>query len=122
VGLLRQADVLHSQGMPMAAAIRQLGVGEVTLYRWRKEYGGLSGDQLRRLKELEKENEGLRRAVSDLTLDKQILQEAARETSEPLAPPPVYRPCSRPAWALRAESLPGAWTVPLDPASRSSRA
>ena len=49
VGKLRQADVLHSQGMAMAEAIRQLGVSEVTYYRWRKEYGGLSGDQLRRL-------------------------------------------------------------------------
>jgi putative transposase len=78
VGLLRQADVLHSQGMSMADAIRQIGVSEVTFYRWRKEYGGLNGDQLRRLKELEKENERLRRAVSDLTLDKQILAEAAR--------------------------------------------
>ena len=78
VGLLRQADVLHSQGMSMADVIRQIGVSEVTFYRWRKEYGGLNGDQLRRLKELEKENERLRRAVSDLTLDKQILAEAAR--------------------------------------------
>ena len=78
VGKLRQADVLHIQGMSMADAIRQLGISEVTFYRWRKEYGGLSGDQLRRLKELEKENERLRRAVSDLTLDKQILAEAAR--------------------------------------------
>ena len=78
VGLLRQADVLHSQGKSMADAIRQTGVSEVTFYRWRKEYGGLSGDQLRRLKELEKENERLRRAVSDLTLDKQILAEATR--------------------------------------------
>jgi putative transposase len=78
VGLLRQADVLHSQGMSMADVIRQIGVSEVTFYRWRKEYGGLNGDQLGRLKELEKENERLRRAVSDLTLDKQILAEAAR--------------------------------------------
>ena len=78
VSLLRQAEVLHGQGMSMADAIRQLGISEVTYYRWRKEYGGLSGDRLRRLKELEKENERLRRAVSDLTLDKQILAEAAR--------------------------------------------
>ncbi len=78
VGKLRQADVLHNQGMSMADAIRQLGVSEVTYYRWRKEYGGLSGDQLRRLKDLERENGRLRRAVSDLTLDKQILSEAAR--------------------------------------------
>lgn len=78
VGKLRQAEVLHSRGLSMADAIRQLGVSEVTFYRWRKEYGGLNGDQLRRLKDLEKENERLRRAVSDLTLDKQILSEAAR--------------------------------------------
>ena len=76
--MLRQAEVLHGQGMSMAVGIRQLGISEVTFYRWRKEYGGMSGDQLRRLKELEKENERVRRAVSDLTLDKQILAEAAR--------------------------------------------
>ena len=77
VSLLRQVEVLHGQGMSMADAIRQLGISEVTFYRWRKEYAGMSGDQLRRLKELEKENERLRRAVCDLTLDKQILKEAA---------------------------------------------
>ena len=78
VSKLRQVDVLHSQGMSMADAIRQIGVTEVTFYRWRKEYGGMKTDQLKRLKELEKENERLRIAVSDLTLDKLILTEAAR--------------------------------------------
>jgi putative transposase len=78
VAKLRQVDVLHGQGMPMADAIRQVGVSEVTFYRWRKEYGGMKADQLKRLKELEKENERLRRAVSDLTLDKLILAEAAK--------------------------------------------
>lgn len=78
VSKLRQVDVLHSQGVTMADAIRQIGVSEVTFYRWRKEYGGMKADQLKRLKELEKENERLRRAVSDLTLDKLILSEAAR--------------------------------------------
>ena len=78
VGNLRQVDVLHSQGVTMADAIRQIGVSEVTFYRWRKEYGGMKADQLKRLKELEKENERLRRAVSELTLDKLILSEAAR--------------------------------------------
>ena len=70
---------MHGHGMSMADAIRQLGISEVTFHRWRKEYGRMSDDQLRRLKELEKENERPRRAVSDLTLDKQILAEAARE-------------------------------------------
>ena len=78
VAKLRQVDVLHSQGPSMADAIRRIGVSEVSFYCWRKEYGGMSGDQLRRLKDLEKENERLRRAVSDLTLDKQILREAAK--------------------------------------------
>jgi transposase-like protein len=59
-------------------ACRRIGVTEQSYYRWRKEYGGLKMDQARRMKELEKENTRLRRAVSDLTLDKLILQEAAR--------------------------------------------
>ena len=75
---LRQVDVLAAQGRPIADAIRTIGVTEVTYYRWRNEYGGLKGDQVKRLKELEAENTRLRRAISDLTLDKLILQEAAR--------------------------------------------
>ena len=78
VAKLRQVDVLTSQGQPVAEAIRSIGVTEVTYYRWRQEYGGLKGDQVKRLKELEAENTRLRRAVSDLTLDKMILAEAAR--------------------------------------------
>lgn len=78
VAKLRQVDVLNGQGMPMSDAIRQIGVSEITFYRWRKEYGGMKTDQLKRLKELEKENQRLRRAVADLTLDKQILAEAAK--------------------------------------------
>ena len=67
-----------SQGSSVADAIRQIGVSEVTYYRWRQEFGGLKISQIKRLKELEAENARLRRAVSDLTLDKVILQEAAR--------------------------------------------
>ena len=78
VAKLRQVDVLVSQGQNIADAIRQIGVSEVTYYRWRQEYGGLKTDQVKRLKELETENSRLRKAVSDLTLDKLILQEAAR--------------------------------------------
>ena len=78
VAKLRQVDVLVSQGQNIADAIRQIEVSEVTYYRWRQEYGGLKTDQVKRLKELEQENSRLRRAVSDLTLDKLILQEAAR--------------------------------------------
>src|SRR5712692_8766604 len=78
VAKLRQVDVLVSQGQSVADAIRQIGVTEVTYYRWRQEFGGLKSDQVKRLKELEAENARLRRAVSDLTLDKLILKEAAR--------------------------------------------
>ncbi len=78
VAKLRQVDVLIAQDRPIADAIRVIGITEVTYYRWRNEYGGLKGDQVKRLKELETENARLRRAVSDLTLDKQILREAAK--------------------------------------------
>ena len=78
VAKLRQVDVLMAQGRPVADAIRAIGVTEVTYYRWRNEYGGLRGDQVKRLKELETENGRLRRVVSDLTLDKLILAEAAK--------------------------------------------
>ncbi len=78
VSKLRQVDVLVSRGQSVAEAIRSIGVTEVTYYRWRQEYGGLKSDQVRRLKDLETENQRLRKAVADLTLDKLILQEAAR--------------------------------------------
>jgi transposase-like protein len=77
VAKLRQVEVLTAQGRTVAEAIRSIGVTEVTFYRWRQEYGGLKGDQVKRLKELEAENARLRRAVSDLTLEKLILKEAA---------------------------------------------
>lgn len=75
---LRQVEVLQAQGAKIADAVRQIGVTQQTYYRWRREYGGMSRDQLKRLKELATENARLRRAVSDLTLDKLILSEAAR--------------------------------------------
>jgi transposase-like protein len=78
VAKLRQIEVLQGQGLTIADAVRQISVTEQTYYRWRKQYGGMSRGQLKRLKELEKENLRLRRAVSDLTLDKMILTEAAQ--------------------------------------------
>lgn len=76
VAKLRQFDVLHGRGMSMVNAIRQNGVSEVTYYRWRREFGDMKADQRKRLKELEKEYQRLRRAVSNLTLDKPTLAEA----------------------------------------------
>ena len=78
VSKLRQVDVLVSQGTKVPDAVRSIGVTEVTYYRWRREYGGLQMDQVKRMKDLELENQRLRKAVSDLTLDKLILAEAAK--------------------------------------------
>jgi putative transposase len=78
IAKLRQADVLLGEGKKVPEVIKTLGIHEVTYYRWRKEYGGLKVAQAKRLKDLERENARLRWAVSDLTLDKLILQEAAR--------------------------------------------
>ena len=77
IGYLCEAEVRLSQGETVGTICRALGVSEQSYYRWRREYGGLRVDQAKRLKELEKENARLRRAVSDLTLDKLILKEVA---------------------------------------------
>jgi len=78
IGKLREAEIVLAQGGTTADAFRRIAVTEQTYYRWRKEYGGLETDQARRMKDLGKENLRLRPAISDLTLDKLILQEAAR--------------------------------------------
>jgi transposase-like protein len=77
ISKLREVEVALARGATMAMAARGIGVTDQTYYRWRREYGGLTVEQAKRLKELEKENLRLRRAVSDLTLDKLILKEAA---------------------------------------------
>ena len=78
ISKLRQVEVLCTQVKSMADAIRHIGVSEQTYYRWKKSYAGMGVGQLKELKALQKENERLRKAVSDLTLDKLILQEAAK--------------------------------------------
>ncbi|MBU2606572.1 MAG: transposase [Alphaproteobacteria bacterium] len=78
IAKLREVEVRLARGETAAAAARAVGVTEQTYYRWRKEYGGLQVDQAKRMKEMEKENARLRRAVSDLTLDNHILQEVVR--------------------------------------------
>ena len=75
---LREAEVIQSQGKSMGEACRKIGITEQTYYRWRKEYGGLRVDQAKKFKELEKENQRLRKVVADLILDKDILREAAK--------------------------------------------
>ena len=78
IAKLREAEVMLAQGVKVPEVCKALEVTEQTYYRWRKEYGGMKVSQAKRLKELEKENTRLRKAVSDLSLDKVILQEAAR--------------------------------------------
>ena len=78
IGKLREAEVLLSQGLTVGEASRKLGITEQTYYRWRREYGGMRIEQAKRLKELEKENNRLKKLVADITLDNAILKEAAR--------------------------------------------
>ncbi len=78
INALRQAEVGIANGKKIREVCRELGVSEQTYYRWRREYGGMKTSQAKRLKELEKENQLLKRAVADLTVDKLILEEAAK--------------------------------------------
>ena len=78
IGMLREAEVLQSQGKTIGEVSRKLGISEQTYYRWRKDYGGMRVDQARRLKDLEKENSRLKRLVADLSLNNAILKEANR--------------------------------------------
>ena len=78
IGHLRQAEIRISEGKTVAEVVRELGVSEPTYYRWRKEYGGMEVEQLRRLKELEQENARLKRLVADQALDNAILKEVSR--------------------------------------------
>ena len=136
---LRQFEVLQGQGSSIADAVRQIGVTQQTYYRWHKEYGGMSRDQFKRLKELETENTRLRRAVSDLTLDKMILTEAARDEgpqgnhpvdgfqprtrspSKPFPPPSMYRPCAADSQRIGAPGLPHIGAASLDAAQGAHR-
>ena len=116
---LREVEVRLSQGETIGYAVRAIGVSEQSYYRWRKEYGGLQVDQAKRMKEMEKENTRLRRAVSDLTLDNQILQEFVRGKCSgcnrlsrllfaltPFTQTPCDRSCGGRAGRVRAPGLP----------------
>ena len=126
VTTLRQVEVLVGQGMARVDAIREVRISEQTFYRWRKQYGGMGTDQLRELKRLQKENERLRRAVSDLTLDKLILAEAAkgnfirplssdqwRSTVSSRSPPCLHRSRSHPVPSVRETRLPCLGSAPI---------
>jgi len=81
ITMLREAEVLISQGATAAEVVRKLGITEQTYYRWRREYGGMRIEQAKRLKELEKENTRLKKLVADLSLDNAILKEVSRGNS-----------------------------------------
>ena len=66
-------------GVPIKEVAREYGVCENTVYQWRKKYDGLSPSELKRLKDLERENSQLKKLVADLSLDKQILQDVLRK-------------------------------------------
>jgi len=78
VAMLREAEVLMSKGQTMGEVLRQLGISDATYYKWRKEYGGLKVDQAKRYKDLEIENQRLRKVIADLTIDNSILKEYNR--------------------------------------------
>ena len=81
ITMLREAEVLLSQGATAAEVVRKLGITEQTYYRWRREYGGMRIEQAKRLKELEKENTRLKKLVADLSLGNAILKEVSRGNS-----------------------------------------
>jgi len=132
IGKLREVEIVVGQGGTIAEGCRRIAVSEQTYYRWRKEYGGLNTDQARRMKDLERENLRLRRAISDLTLDKLILQDesvsdpsggwvVARmhgETSEPRAAPTLYRAGERGAGCIRATGVLRARAASVDAVGR----
>ena len=78
ITILREAEVLQSKGQTLGEVVRQLGISDATYYKWRKEYGGLRVDQAKRYKELEQENQKLRKVVADLSIDNAVLKEAVR--------------------------------------------
>ena len=111
VAKLRQVNVLVSQGQT-ADAICSIGVTEVTYYCWRKEFGGLKADQVKRLKDLETENARLRKAVADLTLDKLILKEAASGNHGSIG----YRPPAPEVFVTAFATWPASQPRPAPPA------
>ena len=121
VAKLRQVDVLTGQGKSIAEAVKTISVTETTYFRWRAEYGGLKSDQVRRLKDLELENTRLRRAVSDLTLDKLILTEAARGNFKPRPSPGLRGQGQGRAEGVGASRVRGAPATPVHPAQARPR-
>jgi transposase-like protein len=122
IGLLRQAEVELAQGKRVGEVCRGLGISEQSYYRWRTKYGGLKLEQARRMKDLEKENGRLRKAVAQLTFDKQILNRHSRETSKPRTPTPMRGASAAGTRDLGAARLPNHRPATFDPAQSASGA
>ena len=101
VGILKQAEV----GVPVRELVRREGISEQTFYRWKKQYVGLEIDQVRQLKQLQEENQRLKRLVAELTLDKTMLQDVLAKNSEAFATPPGGRVPARGLQDKRAARL-----------------
>ena len=118
IGVLREAEVKLSQGETVGVICRGLGISEQSYYRWRRDYGGLKLDQAKKLKDLERENERLKKAVSELTLDKLILKEALEGTAgqrskntKPFPQASVRGSRALANHGLRTSHLPCCWAV-----------
>ena|ERR1700722_2604644 len=116
IAKLRRVEVLTSHGKSVVDAIRSIGVTDAAFYRWRQEYDGLKVDQVKRMKELEAENAWLRRAVSDLTLERLVLKEAASGTSKPGAPPGLCKARRSRTGRVGVVCVPGPGATAHDPA------
>jgi len=121
IGKLREVEIALGQGGTTAEACRRIAVSEQTYYRWRKEYGGLKTDQARRMKDLEKENLRLRRAISTLRWTSSSCRRPPGETSKPRAAPALYRPSRRGAGCVRATRMSRARAAPVDAAQDAVR-
>ena len=103
VAVLKQAEL----GVPVAEVIRKVGISEQTFYRWKKQYVGMETDQARQMKQLQEENSRLKQLVADLSLDKTMLQDVLRKSSEAFGSPSDGRSSARSLPGERAACLPG---------------
>ncbi len=122
IGLLREAEVRLGQGQAIGTICRGLNILEQSYYRWRRDYGGLKLDQAKRLKDLERENDRLKRAVSELTLDKLILRKPLRENTKPFPEAGVRRPRALAAGDFGTPGLRCSRTAALDAETTSQDA
>ncbi len=116
---LREAERMLSEGKTIAELCKELEVSEQTFHRWRNQYGGMKADDVKRLKELERENTRLKAIVADQALECQALKEVARETGEPGPSAGGGRDALRPPARQRALGLPGLRSASLHAAARA---